>query len=133
MIRLPPDFLGLRLHSGDAAEDHDRAIQHAQRTLHLDRKIHVAGRVNQVNRSIFPLAGRDGGRDSNAALLLLWHPIHRRRAIVHFADFMRHARIIEQAFGDGGFPSVNMRDNPDIPYVVYACLHRRASFRMNQP
>ena len=47
--RLAPDGLRLRLHAGHAAEDGDRAVEHAQRTLHLGGEVHVAGRVDDVD------------------------------------------------------------------------------------
>ena len=40
--RLTPDGFRLRLHAGDAAEHGDRAIEHAQRTLHFGGEIDVA-------------------------------------------------------------------------------------------
>ena len=47
--RLAPDGFGLRLHAGDTVENCDRAVEHAQRTLHFGREIHVAGRVDDVD------------------------------------------------------------------------------------
>ena len=47
--RLPPDGFGLRLHPGDAVENRDRAVEHAQRTLDFRREIHVTGRVDDVD------------------------------------------------------------------------------------
>ena len=39
----------LRLHAGDAAQHEDGAIEHAQRALHLNREVDVAGRVDDVD------------------------------------------------------------------------------------
>jgi hypothetical protein len=33
---------------------------------------------------------------------------------VHFADFISFAGVIQDALADGGFPSVNMRDDTDV-------------------
>ena len=46
---LAPDGFGLRLDAGDAAEDDDRAIEHAQRALDFGREVHVAGGVDDVD------------------------------------------------------------------------------------
>src|SRR5205814_8104693 len=47
--RLPPNGFGLRLNAGDAVENGDRAIKHAQRTLHFGGKIDVARCVDDVD------------------------------------------------------------------------------------
>ena len=46
---LPPDGFGLRLHAGDAVENRDRAIEHAQGTFHFRREINVTRRVDDVD------------------------------------------------------------------------------------
>ena len=53
-VGLPPDGLGLRLDAGDAVEDRDRAVEHAQRALHLDGEVDVAGRVDDVDGVVTP-------------------------------------------------------------------------------
>ena len=50
LVRLPPDRLGLRLHARDGVEDGDGAVEDAQAALDLDRKVHVAGRIDDVDR-----------------------------------------------------------------------------------
>jgi hypothetical protein len=52
---LAPNGFRLRLDSGYAVEDGNRAIEHAQRTLDLRSKIHVAGCVDNVNPLLDPL------------------------------------------------------------------------------
>ncbi len=54
LVRLPPDRLGLRLYTGDGVEDGDRAVEHAQAPLDLDRKVHVAGRIDDVDAIVAP-------------------------------------------------------------------------------
>src|SRR5690606_16324057 len=49
LVGLTPYGLGLRLNAGSAAEHHDRTVQHAQGTLHLDGEVHVAGGVDDVD------------------------------------------------------------------------------------
>ena len=48
--RLPPDGFGLRFDAFLAVEHGDRAVEHAQGALDLGREVHVAGRVDQVDR-----------------------------------------------------------------------------------
>ena len=49
LVGLAPDRLGLRLDAGDAVEHGDRAVEDAQRALHLDGEVDVAGRVDDVD------------------------------------------------------------------------------------
>jgi hypothetical protein len=71
------------------------AVEDAQRALDLDREVDVARRVDDVDAVVAPEAGRCGGRDRNAALLLLDHPVHRRGAFVDLADLVVDPRVIE--------------------------------------
>ena len=53
-VGLPPDRLGLGLHTGDAVEDDDRAIEHPEAALHLDGEVHVSGRIDDVDAMVLP-------------------------------------------------------------------------------
>ena len=55
-LHLPVDRDRLRLHARHAAQHEDRAVEHAQRALDLDRKVDVAGRVDDVDLVVAPLA-----------------------------------------------------------------------------
>ena len=79
-VGLAPDRLRLRLDSCDRVEDGDRAVEDAQAPLDLDRKVHVPGRIDDVDTKIAPERRRGGRRDRDAALLLLRHPVHDRSA-----------------------------------------------------
>src|SRR5262249_21649532 len=71
-VGLPPDRLGLRLHAGDTVEHRDRAVEHAQRALHLDGEVDVPGRVDDVDRVVDvvhrPVTGDSSGGDRDATL-----------------------------------------------------------------
>ena len=73
-------------------EQSHRAVENAQRPLDLGGEVHVARSIDNVNADIFPGAGGGSGSNRNAALLLLLHVIHGRRAFMHFADAVRDAR-----------------------------------------
>ena len=66
---------------------------------------------------IGPKTSRGGRGDRNTTFLLLLHPIHGRRAIMHLTDLMRLTGIIEHAFGRRRFTRIDMRHDADI-----ACL-----------
>src|SRR6185312_12295778 len=89
LVGLAPDVLRLRLDAGDRVEQRDGAVEHAQRALDLDGEVDVARRVDDVDAVAVPLAGGRSRGDRDAALLLLLHPVHRRRALVHLAELVR--------------------------------------------
>ena len=118
LVGLAPDGLGLRLDAGDGVEQRDRAVEHAQGALDLDREVDVAGGVDDVDAVIGPLAGRRGGRDRDAALLLLRHPVHRRRALVDLAHLVGAAGVIEDALGRRRLARINVGHDPDVPGLL---------------
>ena len=119
-VGLAPDRLGLRLDAGDAIEDDHRAVEHAQAPLDLDREVHVPGRIDDVDTMVAPERGRGRGRDGDAPLLLLGHPVHRGRALMDLADLVDLLRVEEDPLGDGGLAGVDMRDDSDVPRLVRA-------------
>jgi len=114
-VRLAPDRLGLRLDTGHRVEYRDGTVQDPERALDLDREVHVAGRVDDVDPMALPLAGGRGGRDRDAALALLDHPVHLRGALVHLTDLVGLAGVIEDALGRRGLAGVDVRHDPDVP------------------
>src|SRR2546421_237246 len=70
----------------------------------------------------FPKTGRRGGRNGDATLLFLLHPVHGRRALVHLADFVRDARVIKDTFRRGGLTSIDVRHDADIPELTEVVL-----------
>ncbi len=125
LVALPPHGLGLRLHAGDGVEQRHRAVEHAQRALHLGGKVHVAGRVDDVDADVFPGAGGRGRRNRDAALLLLLHVVHGRRAFMHFADAVRDARIKQDALCRCRLSGVDVRHDSDVPATIqrYGASH----------
>ena len=114
LVGLTPDGLRLRLDAGDGVEDGDGAVEDAEAALDLDREVDVAGRVDDVDAVVVPLARRRRGRDRDAALLLLLHPVHDRGALVNLADFVRAARVVEDALGRRRLTGVDVRHDPDV-------------------
>ena len=116
----------LRLYAGDRVEQRDSTVEHAQRTLHLDGEVDVAGRVDDVDAVVVPLARGRGGRDRDPTLLLLLHPVHRRGAFVHLAELVGLAGVVEDALGRRRLARINMGHDPDVSGLFERELARHA-------
>ena len=114
LVGLAPHRLRLRLDAGDGVEDRDRAVEDAQRALDLDREVDVAGRVDDVDPVVLPLAGGRGGGDRDPALLLLLHPVHDGGALVDLAHLVRAAGVVEDALRRRRLTGVDVRHDPDV-------------------
>ena len=66
-----------------------------------------------------PERGRRGRGDRDAALALLFHPVHHRVARMHFADLVRNAGVKKYPLRDGRFAGIDMRDDADISDFFY--------------
>jgi len=115
--------LGLRFDAGNAVEAGNRAVEYAQRALDLDREVDVARRVDDVDPVLGAVAcGPETscrrGRDRDAALLLLLHPVHGRGALVDLADLVGLASVIEDALGRRRLSGVDMRHDADIAIAL---------------
>src|SRR5437667_7772478 len=62
-----------------------------------------------------PETGGRGRGDGDPPLLLLLHPIHRRGAVVDFADLVVLPRVIEDALGCSRLPGIDVRHDADVP------------------
>ena len=71
-------------------------------------------RVNDVDSAILPSACSGGGCDSNATLLLLFHPVHCGCALVDFSNFVSFASVVQDSLGCGGFASVDVSHDTDV-------------------
>ena len=121
LVGLTPNRFRLGLHAAHSAVHHAGTVEHTHRAFHFDREVDVARGVNDVETIRRPLhfhaapeAGRSSGGNRDAAFLFLFHPVHRRSAIMHFAELVAHARVEQNAFGSGGFARVNVGGNTDV-------------------
>ena len=101
-----------------ASKHADGTVEHAERTLHLEREVDVARGVDDVDAVILPRAGGRRGGDGDAALLLLLHPVHGGGALVHLADLVGLAGVVEDALGRGGLAGVDVRHDADVAVVL---------------
>ena len=113
-VRLAPHGLGLRLDACHTVEHRHGTVQHAQRALDLHGEVHVAGRIDDVDAAVTPGAMGRGRGDRDPALLLLSHPIHRGGPVVHLADLVVHAGVVQEALGRRGLARVDMGHDADV-------------------
>ena len=131
LVGLTPHGFGLRLDALLAIEDGDGAIEDAQRTLHLGGEVDVARRIDDVDLELIarvmglavPEARRRGGLDGDAALLLLGHEVHRRSAVVGFADLVVLTGVVQNTLGSGGLTGIDMRHDADVTNLVEVGKH----------
>jgi len=122
LIGLPPHGLRLRLDTSDAVEYSYGTVEHTQRTLNFHGEVDVTGSVDNIDAMIdavsLPVTGCSGAGNRDTALLLLLHPVHRRRTLVHLANFVRDARVIEDPFRGGGLTGIDVGHDADIPRQI---------------
>src|SRR5881396_3077898 len=121
-VRLAPHRFGLGFHAAHRVEHGDGAVQHAQRPLHLDGEVHVPGGVDDVDAvrlaAAGPEGGGGGGGDGDAALLLLLHPVHGGGAVVHLAQLVRPAGVVQDPLGRSRFPGIDVGHDADVANLV---------------
>ncbi|MNF99503.1 hypothetical protein D3C84_824010 [compost metagenome] len=88
--------------------------------------------VDNIDAVTCPLSCRSSGRDRDAALLLLLHPVHRSCTFVHLADFVGTACVEQDPFSGSRFARINMRHDPDVTRIFQGELscHDYVSFRL---
>ena len=119
LVGLAPDRFGLGLDATYCAEGCDGAVEHAERTLHFDGKVNVAGSINQVDLvtvlAIVPEGGGGSRGDGNTTFLLLHHPVHRSGTVMHLPDLMGLTRIIEDALRRRRLAGVDVGHDTNVP------------------
>jgi hypothetical protein len=68
--------------------------------------------------SRIPETSDGSGRDGDAALAFLFHPVRDRVALVHFPDLVGHARIEKDALAGRGLAGVDVGDNTEVTYCA---------------
>ena len=119
---LTPNGLGLRLDAGDGVEDGDGTVEDAQAALDLGREVNVARGVDDLDDVVLPEARGSSGGNSNAALLLLNHPVHGGGAIVDLTDLVSLAGVVKDALGSGRLTGVDVSHDADVAKVFELVL-----------
>ena len=112
--RLIPYGFRLRLYASLSAENGNGTVQHAQRTLYLNGKIHVSGSIDNIDAVSLPLGCSRSRSNRNTALLPLNHPVHGSRPLMGFANLVYPSRIIENTLGRRSFTGIDVCHDADI-------------------
>ena len=130
-VGLTPHGLGLGLHAALGAQHRDGPVQDPQGPLYLHGEVHMAGGVDDVDAGGAelllgpgPVTGGGGGRDGDAALLFLGHPVHGGGAVMGLADLVVDAGVEEDPLRGGGLPGVDVGHDADVPGILQRCLPR---------
>src|SRR5262249_58887569 len=113
---------GRRVDAGPSVKYGYGAVKNSQRSLDLDRKAHVAGRIYNIDPIVVapprPKAGRRRRGNRDSALLFLLHPVHDRGALVNFTYLVRDSGIVKDSLSRRCFTRVDMSHNPYVPEPV---------------
>ena len=90
--------------------------------LYIDRIEKYDDDINAVVVKLsvhaLPEAGRCSRGNRNTPLLLLLHPVHGCRAIMHFTNLVRQAGVEKNTLSGRGFTRVHMSADTDISVPV---------------
>ena len=114
MVSLSPNCFGLRLNTTLGAEDRNAAVQHSQGALDLGGKVHMTRSVDDVDAGVPPVAGGGSGCYRNAALLLLFHPVHGGGTFVSLTKLVIHAGVEKNTLSRRSLSGVNVSHDTDI-------------------
>ncbi len=115
-LHLAVDRDRLTLNAADAAQYQHGAVEDAQRSLHFDSKVDVAGRIDQVDLVSLVLDAGCGAGDRNPTLTLQFHMVHRGAIAVtaDLFDLVNPSGVKQNPLAQGGFPRIDMGTNPDV-------------------
>ena len=74
----------------------------------------MARGINDIDPVVSPQTSGGSGSNRNASFLLLDHPVHGRRPLVHLANFIVDPSVVQDPLGGGGFTGINMSHDADI-------------------
>ena len=114
-IGLAPHGFRLWLDAMHSVKHGASAVEHTQRALHFGGEVHVARSVNNIDTDVAPEAGGGGGRNGDASLLLLLHPVHRSCALMDLSDAVRLSGIEKDTLRRSGLTGIDVGHDADVP------------------
>ena len=117
-VCLTPNCFRLGLYPSNGTENRDGPVEHPERPLDLNGKIHMARGIDDIDPIIAPQTGGSRRSDRYPPLLLLDHPVHRGGSLVHFTDLIVDPRIVENPLSRRSLPRINMGHDADITSLI---------------
>ena len=109
-----PDLLRLDLDAGHAVHHHDRGVGDAQGGPGLGEEVRVAGRVEEVQLRLAPLAVGDGGLQADLPLDLVGIEIGHGGAVVHAAQPVDRSHVEEHRGDQRRLPAASVADHGHV-------------------
>ena len=129
-----PHVGGLHLDPLDRAHHEHRQVGDGQRGGRLFGEVGVAGAVEEVDLVALPLDRGQGGRDRQAALVLLGFEVGDRGGVLDPAGPADGARQIQERFGQGGLAGPAVADQGHVAdRRRWVRLHRWSSPGIGSP
>ena len=123
-VGLTPDRLALGLDAADGTKNGDRPIQNAKRSLDFHREVDVSRRIDDVDVMLVPIGIGRSGRNGNAALTLLLHPVHDGGTLMDLAGAVDSSRVIENPLRERGLTGIDVSHDADIANFIECVLPR---------
>ena len=83
--------------------------------------------VAALSGQLLPVSGNGSGGNGDTTLLLLLHPVGRRRTLVGLADLVDHASIEQDTLGKRGLAAVNVSGDTEVTVALKRSLAVRAA------
>jgi hypothetical protein len=74
----------------------------------------MAGRINDIDLVVIPVASRRGSGNRDTTFLLLVHPVHGGCPVVNLTNPVNLAGIEQDALSYGRFSGVNMGNDSNV-------------------
>ncbi len=118
LVCLPPDRLRLGLNTTHRTKNTNGAVENPKAPFDFNGEVNVSRRVDDVHSMVVPESSRRGRGNRNPPLLLLLHPVHNGRAIVHFAHAMRLAGIEQHPLSERCFTRIDVGHDADVANFI---------------
>jgi hypothetical protein len=136
LIGLSPHCFRLGFHSPHGAKNSYCTIEDTHGALNFDSKVHVAGRINDVDKTITPYTRSSSGGNSYPPFTLLLHPVHCGRTLVSLSHLVVTSSVEQDTLSGRGLACIYMGGNTYISYFfhfnIVHVFHHQASYKLNK-
>ena len=116
-VGLPPHGFRLRFYALLSVEHDNRTVEDAQRAFDFGGEVDVAGGIDEVHSVAQPLERHARRVDGDAPLLFFRVVVGVGGALVHAAELVLDAGVVQQVFGGRGLARVDVRNDAEVPHA----------------